>query len=317
MAGADEGGEERVGVEIEFAGLDAHAAARVLAHALGGEAVPGGPHDARVTGGPLGELELELDTRYARPPAGQSGLVDRALETLGAREEALKLLSAVVPVELITEPLSPAQFPLLDRAVAALREAGATGTEAAARYAFGMHLNIALEHGGTERAIRIAAAYSFAERWLRDRFPVDPSRRVVPFIDPYPKGWKVELAEAMAGGRVPDLEAFVRLYQTYNPSRNRGLDLWPLLAHLAPDTVERVHGRPVKKPRPAFHYRWPDSRVGDPGWSPWQALERWRGIERAADDPDRLERARAQSLAVESGAGPLSGYLAALDAVMA
>ena len=317
MAGTDDGGEERVGVEIEFAGLDAHQAARVLAAALGGEAVPGGPHDARVTGGPLGPLELELDTRYARPPDERSGLVDRALESLGAREEAAKLLAAVVPVELITEPLAPAQFPLLDRAVAALREAGAHGTEAAARYAFGMHLNIALEHGGAERAVRIAAAYSFAERWLRDRFPVDASRRVVPFIDPYPKGWKVDLAEAMEGGRVPDIDAFVRLYQTYNPSRNRGLDLWPLLAHLAPDTVARVHGRTVKNPRPAFHYRWPDSRLGDPGWSPWQELERWRRIERVADDADRLERARAQALAVESGTGALSAYLAALDEVMA
>ncbi|HUF55567.1 MAG TPA: amidoligase family protein [Thermohalobaculum sp.] len=315
---ADAAGEQgRVGVEIEFAGLDAHAAARVLADALGGEAVVGGPHDARVTGSRLGELELELDTRYARPPDEQSGLVDRALESLGAREEAVKLLSIVVPVELVTPPLAPAQFPALEEAVAALRAAGAEGTEVAPHYAFGMHLNISLDHGGAERAIRIAAAYGFAERWLRDRFPVDPSRRVVPFIDPYPKGWKVELAEAMAGGAVPGIEAFVRLYQNYNPNRNRGLDLWPILGHLAPEAVARIHRQPVRNPRPAFHCRWPDSRVGDPGWSPWQELERWRRVERAADDPDRLERARAQSLGVESGRGPLSAYLAALDEVMA
>ena len=315
---ADDAGDiRRVGVEIEFHGLDAHAAARVLAEALGGEVVPGGPHDARVTGSAIGEIEVELDTRYARKPDERSGLVDRALDSLGAREEAVKLLSAVVPVELVTRPLAPEQFPLVDRAVDALRAAGAEGTEAAPLYAFGMHLNIALAHGGAERAIRIAAAYSFAERWLRDRYPVDASRRVVPFIDPYPKGWKVELAEAMAHGQSPEIEEFVRLYQTYNPSRNRGLDLWPLLAHLAPEAVRRHHPRPVKKPRPAFHYRWPDSRVGDPSWSPWQELARWDRIERAADEPERLERARAASLAVESGRGPLSGYISELDAVMA
>lgn len=306
----------RVGIEIEFAGLDAHRAAGIVAEALGGEAVTDGTHVAHVRGTGLGDMRFELDTRYAKPPGEDSGLVDRALERIGARDDAAKLLSAVVPVELITAPLAPEQFPLVDRALAALREAGGEGTGGAPLYAFGMHLNIALEHGGPDRAIRIAAAWSFAERWLRDRWPVDPARRLVPFIDPYPKGWRVDLGEAMAGGKVPELEEFIRLYHAYNPSRNRGLDLWPLLGHLAPEAVRRLHGQ-VKNPRPAFHYRWPDSRVGEPGWSPWVELDRWQRIERAADDPDRLERIRAASVAVETGQGQLSRYMATLDQAMA
>ena len=306
-----------VGVEIEFTGLDAHGAARVLAAELGGEVAFDGTYLARVVDSALGELELELDTRYAHPPDERSGLVDKALDSLGAREEAAKLLSAVVPVELITPPLVPAQFPLVDRALSALARAGAEGTEAGALYAFGLHLNIGLSHGGAERAIRIAGAYSFAERWLRERWPVDTSRRLVPFIDAYPTGWRVELSERMADRRVPDLESFVRLYHTYNPSRNRGLDLWPLLAHLAPESVERLDGGPVKHPRPAFHYRWPDSRIGEPDWSLWREFDRWLLIERAADDPDRLERMRASSHALETGQGALSRYMALLDEVMA
>lgn len=306
-----------VGVEIEFAGLDTHGAARIVAEALGGRLVIDGTHLARVTDTGLGEIEFALDTRYAKPPDERSGFVDRALERLGAREDAAKLLSTVVPVEMVTEPLERAQFPLVDQAVGALRDAGAEGTEAAPLYAFGMHLNIALTHGGTDRAIRIAGAYSFAERWVRDRWPVDPARRLVPFIDPYPKGWRVELGQAMADGAVPDLERFVRLYQTYNPSRNRGLDLWPLLGHLAPELARRVHAQVIKNARPAFHYRWPDSRISEPGWSPWGELDRWIRFERAADDPDRLERIRQVSVAVESGQGQLSRYRAALDEVMA
>lgn len=307
--------DRRIGVEIEFAGLGVHEAARVIADALGGAAERRSEHVARVHGTGLGDLTLELDTRWAKPPDETSGLLDRTLERFGARSEAANLLSAVVPVELVTEPLDEARLPLVDRAVEALGAAGAEGTWAAPLYAFGMHLNVALAHGGAERAIRIAAAFSFAERWIRECWAVDPARRLVPFIDPYPKGWRTDLAAAMAGG-LPDLETFMRLYQTYNPTRNRALDLWPLLGHLDPPGAARIRGEPVRNARPAFHYRWPDSRVGEPGWSPWEALRRWDRIEAIGDDPAVLERLRAASLAVESGAGMLSTYMRDLDSVM-
>lgn len=312
---AEDAPERQVGVEIEFAGLDAHQAARAVAEALDGEVTLEGPHMARVTGTPLGALEFELDTRYAKPPDRRRGLIDRALESIGARGEAADLLSYIVPVELVTGPLAPDRFPLLDRAVAALREAGAEGTDSAPLYAFGMHLNIALGHGGAERAIRIAAAYTFAERWLRERFPTDRSRRLTPFIDPYPKGFRADLGAAMAGGALPGLEEFIRLYRVYNPTRNRGLDLWPLLGHLASEVAERAHGSPIKNARPAFHYRWPDSRIADPEWSPWDELERWDSFERVADDPLMLETLREASTALESGQGAHSRYMRTADGI--
>lgn len=308
--------DRQVGVEVEFHGLDTLAAGRVLADALGGDVEVESNYRCVVKGSVIGDVEVELDTRYAHPQGEQAGVVDRAIERLNARDGAVGLLSSVTPVELITEPLTPDKFGKLEDAIRALREAGAEGTEAAALFAFGVHLNITLTHGGSERAIRIAAAYAFAERWLRDRFPVDPSRRVVPFIDPYPKGFRTELAEAMEGG-TPDIEAFIRLYNAYNPSRNHGLDLWPLLGHLAPETAARIHDGPIKNARPAFHYRWPDSRVGNPDWSVWHDLDHWILIERAADDPARLERIRNASHEVETGKLARSKYMEVLDEVMA
>lgn len=306
----------RVGVEIEFAGLDTTEAAMVLARAIGGDVEVESPHRAHVRATPLGNVELELDMRYVHPLEDDSGLIERALEGAGMRIKAAELISPVVPVEIVTEPLAPCQFAELDRALAALVEAGAVGTGARALYAFGVHLNVALR-GGSERAIRVAAAFTFAERWIREQWTVDPSRRVVPFIDPYPKGWRVDLAEAMEGGRMPDLDAFIRLYADYNPTRNRGLDLWPLLGHLAPETSRRALGERVKNARPAFHYRWPDSRLGEPGWSPWDAFGRWLLVERAADDDGRLERLRAASHGAESGKGRLSAYNRTCGEVMA
>lgn len=289
----------------------------MVAEALDGTVTFDGANRASVTGTGLGEIKFKLDSRYAHPIGEDSGMVERALEGIGARPTAAAMLSPVVPVELITEPLSAGQFGLLDRAVAALGDAGALGTAASALYAFGVHLNVAVDEKNPERAIRIAAAYSFAERWLRERWAVNTSRRMVPFIDPYPKGWTVDLGKAMAEGRVPALEEFIQLYQVYNPSRNRGLDLWPLLGHFAPEAAERIAGQPVRNARPAFHYRWPDSRVGEPGWSPWRDYERWLLIEAVADRPELLERARLASVGAESGKGKLSDYMRVMDAVMA
>ncbi len=305
----------KVGFEIEFAGTDAAHAAQLLAGALGGEVEVRTPHLARVTGSRLGELKLELDTRYAKP-AEDPGLIDRALDSLDARGTAADMLAYVAPVELVTEPLAPDRFDVLDEAVAALRAAGVEGTKAATLNAFGMHLNIQLVPREPARAVRIAAAYAFAEAWLRATHPPDNARRATPFIDPYPAGYVRALGHELAGGRVPTLDNFVGIYAHWNPNRNRGLDLWPLLGHLAPGTCARVRGRPVPNPRPAFHYRLPDSRVGEPGWSPRTELARWDRIEAAAADDRALETLRAAALDCEEWRIGRARYLEIVGGVL-
>lgn len=309
-------GSRKVGVEIEFAGIDAPGAARVLARVLGGEVEVASPYLARVTSSRLGEIKLELDTRYAKA-AEDPGLIDRALEALGARETAADMLAHVAPVELVTEPLGSSELAILDEGIAALREAGLEGTKEATLNAFGMHLNIELDPPDPARAIRVAAAYAFAEHWLRVIEPPDNARRATPFIDPYPSGYLRALAHEMEGGRVPAIEDFIALYARWNPDRNRGLDLWPLLGHLAPETAERVRGRLVKNARPAFHYRLPDCRLGDPTWSPRDALARWDRLEAAASDADSLETLRRASLDYEEWRVARETYLELVAGVLA
>ena len=41
--------------------------------------------------------------------------------------------------------------------------------------------------------------------------------------------------------------------------------------------------------RPTFHYRLPDARLSDPGWSIAPDWNRWVAVERVADDRDRLD----------------------------
>lgn len=310
------GADRRIGVEIEFSGLDAHTAAEVIADAIGGSVERTGRHAAKVVDTAIGDIKVYLDTRYAQP-AKDPTIVDEVLDALELREDAAGLLATVmpVPVEIVTEPIARARFADLDRAIEALRAAGAGDTKAGAFYAYGMHLNP--EHqGGSERAIRIAAAYAFAERWLRHRTPPDNARRVTPFVDPYSESYVEELARAFAGGRAPDMARFIELYAEYNPDRNRGLDMWPLIGHLAPKLVRRFHDGPVKNARPTFHYRLPDSLVSVPGWSPTEELACWEAIERAADDPDTFERLRHAAAEFTGWRMPRQKFYAVVESVL-
>lgn len=313
---SDDQGERRCGVEIEFSGLDVHKAARVVADAVGGTVEDTGRHTAEVHGTSIGDIEFELDTRYAKP-ARDPGLVDRVLDALHIRDQAAELLADVlpVPVEMVTAPLRRAQFAELDRAIAALREAGSEDTKAGTFYAYGMHLNP--EHrGDAARAIRIASAYAFAERWLRHRTPPDNMRRVTPFVDPYSDSYVLALARAYKGAAGPDLAQFVDLYAYYNPDRNRGLDMWPLLGHLDPELALAQHGGAIKNARPTYHYRLPDSRVGLEGWSPRGDLEDWEAIERAADDPPAFERLRTAAEEYEESHSTRRAYFEAVEGVL-
>lgn len=309
------GSEPRCGVEIEFSGLDAHEAAHVIAGAIGGTVEETGRHTARLRGTTIGDVKVGLDTRYAEP-AEDPGLIDNVLDSLHLRDQAAEVLKEVlpIPVEMVTAPLTRAQFTELDRAIAALREAGGEDTKDGTLYAYGMHLNPEAR-GGAARAIRIAAAYAFAERYLRHRTPPDNMRRVTPFVDPYAGAYVLALARAFRE-EPPDLAQFIDLYAYYNPDRNRGLDMWPLLAHLDASLAEDAHGGPIKNARPTFHYRLPDSLVGVEGWSPRADLDCWERIERAADDPASFEQLRAAAEDLECNRISRQDHYAAVEAVL-
>ena len=308
--------ERHVGVEIEFAGLGALEAAKVVAGAIGGTAKAEGRHHAVLEGSELGKVRFELDTSLAKP-ADPEDAIAVALDEAGTRAMAASLLSAVVPVELVTEPITRDAFGALDRAAAALRRAGCEGTEGGFLYAFGLHLNVELVPLEPERAVRIAAAFAFVEPWLRIRLRPDPLRRITPFVDPYPPDYVAMLARAVTDDRLPGLGDFIHLYAAWNPDRNRSLDLWPLLGHLDPEAAEAAHEGPIKNARPAFHYRLPDSRLGERGWSPLMELERWDRIEALADAAPRLKAAAAVALEHHRGGTDVPEMLSGLARVMA
>lgn len=263
-----DGRPRRVGVELEFGGLEEGEAAQIAARTLGGTMREAGAQDYRVEGGALGDLKIYLDTRYRKE--AESRLAEAGLD----------LSRLVVPVELVTEPIDPRQLSDLDRLRAALLGAGAHGTRDGLLYGFGLHLNPELPGTDPDRDLwPVLRAFGLLGDWLRQEAGINLSRRVLPFTGPWPAG----LVDALCAGAPDDLAG---TYLDHVDSRNHDLDALPVFAHLDEDRVAAaLGGLGAVSARPAWHYRLPDARVGEAGWTIALEWNRWVLVERLAGDP--------------------------------
>lgn len=271
--GDSDGSDRRAGIEIEFGGLSEQAAAEHMASRIGGTIRQAGEHALVLEGSELGDLEVYLDTALRKKLSG--AVADAGLEAG----------RAVIPVEIVTPPLAQSDLPSLGAILRDLHEAGAKGTRGGMFLGFGVHLNPALADSDGADLPAVGIAYAFLEEWFRQTDPVDFSRRLLPFTDRYPPA----LLDAYAAcDGTPDTDRFIDIYLDYIWSRNYGLDLLPIIRHLAPDRFEKAIGETDQiSARPAYHYRLPDSRIGDPDWSLAYEWNRWALVERAARS-DRL-----------------------------
>ncbi|TQS71785.1 hypothetical protein ERN12_09855 [Rhodobacteraceae bacterium] len=269
-----QGEARRIGVEVEFAGIDEGRTAGLAAEILGGTAQCCDDQDWAVKGTSIGDLEVYLDI----------GLRKRLHGSL--REFGMKLGREVIPVEIVTEPLTLSQMQELSTFLIALRERGALGTEASAFYGFGLHLNP--EIAGPDHVVRPLLAYALIEQWMRRDMPIETTRATLPFTDRYPEKLIRRLASLGPDAPLPDV---IRAYKEATLSRNHGLDMLPVFMELHPEIVSPHEGRGgTVKPRPAFHFRLPDCRISDPMWSLDTEWRRWLLVERIAADPALLRQ---------------------------
>ena len=253
----------RVGVEVEFAGLDVAEAARAITRVWGGSTDARDPRDIRLHGTALGDLRVELDI---------------ALKRQWVEDLAAQLLGDLIPVEVITDPLPRSDLPRVAALLRDLVAAGAVGSGAKLAYGFGVHFNVELPDDGGAALVATARAYALCEDWLRAADPLDPARRVLPFVAPFPPALVAHLA-AHAG---IDATGLARAVAAHAPSRHFGLDLLPALQHLCPDALAGVPADHLKGARPAFHYRLPEARLDEARWSLAYEWNRWVMIERIA-----------------------------------
>jgi len=176
----------------------------------------------------------------------------------------------------------------------ALREGRATGTGHSILHGFGMHLNPEAPDLESRTLRDHLRAFLLMAEWLRLRGGTDLTRRFLPFIAPFPEDYR---RLVLAPGYDPGVGRFIDDYLEANPTRNRPLDLLPILAELDEDRVQLAVKEPeLVSPRPAFHYRLPDCRIDEPGWTIAAAWNRWVRLERFAGDREQLEAASAAFL---------------------
>jgi hypothetical protein len=284
----DEAGAARgVGLELEIGALSLEETLRLVRDALGGLIVQDSPAEGRVEGTAFGKFKVEIDSLAIKD---RSYL--RKLDWLGVdgdsavaqkvEQSVIDVARELVPLEVVTPPIPWNRMHELDVLWAALRQAGAADTKSSVLYAFGLHLNPVIPRRDTRTLLAVTRAFLLLEDWIVADEDVDLTRWITPFIRQFPEPYRRKVLDP---DYAPDFKDFVDDYVEHNPTRNRSLDLLPLLAHLGASGLEqRVTDWQLVNARPTFHYRLPNCELAQAGWTPAADWNRWVMVERLAHD---------------------------------
>jgi hypothetical protein len=289
-----DGAPRRIGVEMEFNGLSVADAAAVVRDTMGGTLRRENDFRWHVEGAQLGDFLCELDVKFAHR-AVDSEFGQRI------RDAAARASAEFLPIEIVGPPAPLPEAHLLDALPPALKARGAQDTWDSFFFAFGVQLNPSLPSLEIDYILPCFQAFLVARGWLRRAIDVDVSRRIWFFEKPFADDY---CARVLADDYRPDMQGFIADYLQANPTRNRELDLLPLLAHLDEDAVRTRLPDETISARPTWHYRLPNSEMGSPHWSLGLEWRRWLKVERLAEDPETLRRARHAWLAGARGDDP-------------
>ncbi len=285
-----DGACRKVGFELEFTGLDLDRTVRVVTTVLNGTRMHESAAACVVDVPDLGEFTVELDWDFLKKKAAQ-----QASNQIG---EWIDLLSQaatwLVPMEVVCPPIAVFDLDRLDPLIRALRDAGAKGTKDSMIAAYGVHINAEVPSMDADVVLAYLQAFSLLQWWLVDAHDVDMARRISPYVDLYSEAY----LQVLFSRNSPDLTQIASDYLDHNASRNRGLDLLPLLARDHSDMVRNAVADSKIKARPAFHYRLPNCQIDSKDWSlarPWNV---WWVVEELAQRPDDLNMLKKRFLSM-------------------
>lgn len=293
--------ERRVGFEFEFSGLKAMETAVLIKKLWGGTIKKRNRFDIKITGGRLGDFSVELDAGIIKKDALLSALggmgikFRRPTDRESWQRLVEKLANTVVPYEICTPPLPLSRLKEVEKLRRALHRQHARGTKAKYQYAFGMHMNPEIPDRFTRNILNILRSFLLHYPWLLKKLAIDWTRRISPFIRPFPDAY---LALVLDPSYRPGRHRLILDYLKHNPTRNRPLDLLPLFCLLEEKTVRRVLPKEKINPRPAFHYRLPNCLLDDPEWRVADEWNYWVRIEELALDAKHLKQLSEELLSL-------------------
>ncbi len=300
----DSGNIRRVGVELEFAGLELDQISRLIIELFGGHEEQKSRFERVIRGTRWGDFNTEIDIRLLKDrsylkfldKAGVS-LDDDAMRQV---EDLLaRVASTLVPLEVGTPPIPMDEAHEIERLRESLQRHHALGTRASIRYAFGLQFNPEIPAEDINTVLAYLRAFLLLNDWLEQRSQVALTRRVAPFINHFHQDY---VRSVLAPDYDPTLAELIDHYIDHNPTRNRPLDMLPLLRHLDEERVDaRFAGKDIKiKSRPTFHYRMPNSLIDDPDWTLAFEWAGWVAVDDLAQNRQQIARLSESYLADRS-----------------
>lgn len=288
----DDGNPRRIGFELEFSGINLAQTVETVQRVMQASISQQTEAEVELTSEDFGAFNIEIDWSY---------LKSKAAKESGPNEDRtwVDLLSRVapllVPIEVVCPPIPVTRLNELLPMVDGLRDAGAIGTEESFISAYGVHVNVELPNLSSKTIGAYIRAYALLQWWLVDKHRIDIARRISPYIDLYTTAY---LRQVLSHPDA-DMDQIFDDYLEHNPSRNRGLDLLPLLATIDEDRVRAVIDDPRIKARPAFHYRLPDCRIEHHDWSLQVPYNSWLVVEKLMAMPEAVAELSAEFLSIE------------------
>ncbi len=312
-----DGRHRKVGLELELGHLSLDETLAIVRDAIGGEVATESLTKGAVRGTRLGDFKVEVDSKPLQKRVYLKPLEALGLDTESAtaqviEESVLHIAREVVPVEIVSPPIPWNALGELDSLWAMLRSAGAEDTRSSVLHAFGLHFNPEPPDFDVKTILNTTRAFLLLEDWISDASDIDLARKVAPYIRGFPESYR---RKVLAPEYTPSWDQFVYDYVEDNPTRNRPVDLMPLIAHVgAPDISDRVEDWNLVSSRPTYHYRLPNSEVSRPDWTPAADWNRWVMVERVADDAEVLRELseaylRTPDLPLRAQRGPWTDHV--------
>lgn len=285
----EDGQPRRVGVEFELQGIPVDQLARLTAFTLRGKLSKLSDAEFHVAVSGQGDYRVEVDyallKSIAREQEADGNETTNPVEAL-AVDVISAASSVVVPCEIVTPPLEmTAAGSSLKLLTEAVRDAGGKGTRHSPLYAFGVHLNVEPPALDARTILAYMKAFVCLFDWIAHAGDIDLTRRLTPYIQRFPRDYEVTLTDS---DYWPDIDTLLVDYLKANPTRNRALDMLPLLASLNAAAVRVAVDDGRVNARPAFHYRLANCLIDEPGWSIADPWHRWLQIERLAGNIESL-----------------------------
>jgi hypothetical protein len=282
------GAVRRLGVEIEFTGMEVDSIVDTIITQFGGRADTLSDYEVNVIDTSLGQFGVELDFSYIKRISRER---HESADTNDLEELAEAIVGAIakqlVPFEVVAPPIAMTDLWQLEDLFVSLRNSDAQGTHASAKNAFGLQLNPEMPDCEAATILNYMRAFLCLYEWLKMRCDVDFSRRLTSYVDPFGKDY---VRKVLKPSYQPTIDQLIDDYLEFNPTRNRALDMLPLFAHIDEPRLRAKIDDDRVKARPTLHYRLPNSLIDDPQWGLIHPYRDWLQVDNLAMDKARLEK---------------------------